>query len=133
MLRVKKITGTMQASENLDTVLAEQAALITELETALEGKASGGGGATVEMCTGEITIDAPSGESFTVYSVNSSLQTITTTISAMGGTFTAAKGTIVAIKPWSSMGSISGGCTQCFGAYAGAAFIVSDDFTLTYG
>lgn len=44
------VNGTYAGGENLDAVLAEQAALITELETALEGKASGGGGG-VETCT----------------------------------------------------------------------------------
>ena len=42
-----EIVGTMKRSEDLDTVLTEQEALITELKKALAGKASGGGGDTM--------------------------------------------------------------------------------------
>lgn len=42
-------------TEDLNTVLTEQEALITELETVLAGKAAGGGGASVETCTVNIT------------------------------------------------------------------------------
>lgn len=45
-------------AEDLNTVLTEQEALITELETVLAGKAAGGGsGGSVETCTVEITCD----------------------------------------------------------------------------
>ena len=43
-------------SEDLTAVLNEQDAIITRLETALEGKASGGGSA-VETCTVDINVD----------------------------------------------------------------------------
>jgi hypothetical protein len=42
-------------TEDLNTVLTEQEALITELETVLAGKAAGGGGGSVETCTVTIT------------------------------------------------------------------------------
>lgn len=42
-------------TEDLNTVLTEQEALITELETVLAGKAAGGGGGSVETCTFEFT------------------------------------------------------------------------------
>lgn len=42
-------------TEDLNTVLTEQEALITELETVLAGKAAGGGGGSVETCTVNIT------------------------------------------------------------------------------
>lgn len=45
-------------TEDLNAVLTEQEALITELETVLAGKAAGGGGASVETCTVTITCTA---------------------------------------------------------------------------
>lgn len=51
------VTGTHSGGEDLDVVIAEQEALIAELSTALDNKASGGGGsASVETCT--VTIDS---------------------------------------------------------------------------
>ncbi len=52
-----KITGTMKASEDLDAELTEQASLISELSTVLDGKAAGGSGGGV--CTLEIIADVP--------------------------------------------------------------------------
>ena len=53
------IVGTMQASEDLDSVIAEQAELIAELETALENAASGGGGGgSFETCTVTVSLDS---------------------------------------------------------------------------
>lgn len=50
------VTGTHSGGENLDAVIAEQAELISELESVLDSKASGsGGGASVETCTVTIT------------------------------------------------------------------------------
>lgn len=93
---------------------------------------SSGGGASVEMCTGEIVVDAPVGGNFTIWAVNENLQISTFTVNMMGGTFTAAKGTIVAIDTWSTGSAVAGGCTKCFGAHSGGAFIVTDNFTLIY-
>lgn len=91
-----------------------------------------GGGASVEMCTGEIIVDAPNMTDFTVYAVNENLQTVVLTVDCMmGGSFNAAKGTIVAVAPWSSVGYESG-CVRIFGSMTGAAFEISDDFKITY-
>lgn len=48
-------TGVAGKTEDLTTVLNEQEALITELETVLAGKAAGGGG-SVETCTVNVNI-----------------------------------------------------------------------------
>lgn len=53
------VTGTHEGGEDLDAVISEQATLITSLQTALENKASGGSGRSVETCS--LTI------SFSVY------------------------------------------------------------------
>lgn len=45
------VTGTMSASEDLDSVLDTQEADLNELLTILDGKAAGGGGASIETCT----------------------------------------------------------------------------------
>lgn len=94
---------------------------------------SGGGGASVELCTGTITVDAPNMNDFTVKSLNENLGVSTFTLGAMsGGTFTVAKGTIFVIYPWSSMVNISGNCEKIFATYGGGAYIATGDFTLTY-
>lgn len=98
--------------------------------TASSGGSSGGG--SVEMCTGTVIIDAPLSGTITIWAVNENLQVSTFELDMMGGTFTAAKGTIVAINEWSTYSIESGGCTRCFGSFDGAAFIITDDFTLTY-
>lgn len=96
------------------------------------GGSNSGGGATVEMCTGTLVVDAPNMNDFTVYSVNENLEAATVTLDAMdGGTFTAAKGTIVAVTPWCSHGNYNG-CTKCFESVAGMAVVISDNFTITY-
>lgn len=75
----------------------------------VEGSHSGGsgGGGSIETCTGLVQVDAPNMTDFTVYSINSDLSVVTITLDAMdGGQFTAAKGTLIAITPWSTMGVI---------------------------
>lgn len=42
--------------ENLDEVLEDQDDIIAQIQTALQGKASGGGGGSVETCTLNITV-----------------------------------------------------------------------------
>lgn len=55
------VTGTHSGGEDLDAVIAEQAELIAELETALENAASGGGGGkSFETCTVIVTVDRSS-------------------------------------------------------------------------
>lgn len=94
----------------------------------------GSGGESVEMCTGAITFDAPTMDTHVVYAVDSNLQVVTTSASMMDGdcTFSVAKGTIVAVAPWTSMCNIGGNATQIFSTAAGGAFIVNGDFTLEY-
>lgn len=92
-----------------------------------------GGGGSVVMSSGSITVDAPNMEDFTVYAVNGNLQVATTVLDAMsGGSFQAVKGTIIAIKPWTSM-CFKSGCTAIIESYNCGVYIVdSDSFTLTY-
>ena len=52
------VTGTHEGGEDLTAVINEQAALITELETALESAASGSGGASFETCTVTVSLDS---------------------------------------------------------------------------
>lgn len=44
------VTGTHAGGENLESVISQQEALITELSTALDNKASEGSGGTIETC-----------------------------------------------------------------------------------
>lgn len=107
--------------------------MISQISTLVAQKANPPSGASVEMCTGTFVIDSPTNDDFTVYAVSENLQVTTTVFGAMnGGTFQAAKGTVVAVTPWTSRGTASGGCAECFGTIAGGAFIVMDDFILTY-
>lgn len=128
--------GTVGLDDTIDNELDAQAALLEEIMTTLESKAApdSGGGVSVEVCNGIIVVDAPNMEDFTVYALNSSLVTETISIDAMmGGTFSVAKGTIMAVTPWTSTDSISGECVKCFdSSYDGAAFLVNGDFTLTF-
>lgn len=98
------------------------------------GGSSSGGGSSVEMCTGKIIVDAPNMNNFTVYAMDENLQVSTLTIDRKkGGTFTVAKGTIVAVTPWSNLESgVSGNCSECYHSSFGAAFVASGDFTLIY-
>lgn len=51
------VTGTHTGGEDLDTVISEQATLISELSTILDNKASGNGsGSSLETCTVTITV-----------------------------------------------------------------------------
>ena len=112
-------------------------ALITRVNAAKNIAASlpeaGGSGGDVEMCTVTIEINAPSFDDFTVYSSNSNLQVVTTTVDSMsGGTFQAAKGTIAVVTPWHNMGLDS---NQIFGtAYNGGAgaWIITEDCALNF-
>ena len=100
-----------------------------------EGSSSGGGGGVaVEMCTGIVTVDAPNMTDFTVYTINENLAISTITLNSMnGGTFSVAKGKIIAIKPWSTMYQSTGGIEECFpAALSGGAFMVTDDFELIF-
>lgn len=45
------VTGTHSGGEDLTAVINQQATLISQLETALQNAASGGGGGSVETCT----------------------------------------------------------------------------------
>lgn len=100
---------------------------------ALPDAGGSGGGATVEICNGEIIVDAPNMTDFTVYAVNENLQVSIITLDAMtGGTFGVAKGTVIAIKPWSSMVTFNGNCSQCFANSSGGAYTVTGDFSLTF-
>lgn len=74
--------------------------LINKANSLPEAGGSGGGG-SVEMCTVTIVVNAPNFNDFTVYSSDSNLQIVTTTIPGRtGGTFQAAKGTIAVVTPW---------------------------------
>ena len=129
------LTGaqTIKGDANLKAENIAEGVSIFGITGTHSGGGSGGGG-SVEMCTGTLVIDAPTPDDFTVYAVNENLQVTTTVFGMMsGGTFQAAKGTVVAITPWSTLSLVSGGCTKCFGMMGGGAFVVSDDFTLTYG
>lgn len=94
---------------------------------------AGGGGASVEMCAGEIIVDAPTFDNFTVYAMDENLQVSTFTIEMTGGTFTVAKGTIFVVTPWTGSDSgASGNCSECYYSMNGAAFVASGNFTLTF-
>ena len=101
--------------------------------TAASLPSAGSGGGNVQMCNGTINVDSPNMDDFTVYSVNSSLQTVATAIDAMGGSFQAAKGTIIAVTPWTSLSTCSG-CTKICTSLNGGVYIVDEDyFTIVYG
>lgn len=96
------------------------------------GQASGGSGESVEMCTVTIEVDAPIMTDYTVYSSNSNLQVVTTTVGSRGGTFQAAKGTIVMVTPWEGTSRED---NQIFGTpFSGGCgvWIITENCTITY-
>ena len=115
--------------DRINNEVSTQTNLIKQIQTALQNKAAGGSGSGIEMCTVTIEVLAPALENFMVYASNSSLQVIATELSAAGGTFQAAKGTIAVVTPWESMARDS---NQIVGNYGGGAWIITEDCTIAY-
>lgn len=125
---------TIQGDSNLIASNIKSGVSIFGVNGSYEGSGGSSSGGSVEMCAGTILFDAPTMDTYVVYAVDSNLQVVTTSASMMDGdcTFSVAKGTIVAITPWTSMCNIKGNATQIFSTIAGGAYIVNGDFTLTY-
>ena len=97
-------------------------------------EAGGGGGASLEPCIVNVEVGAPNFNDFTVYYTDASLQSATTILDAMaGGTFTAAKGTVFAITPWSGASFDGANITRCFAGSAGAFIVTGSPATITFG
>ena len=97
----------ISGGENLDAVLAEQAALITELETALEGKASGG--ASVETCT--VTINEIGGSIDSIaYTTIENGQTISKYVDSPNQNISIAcvRGTLLFLESAGTTGQLTG-------------------------
>ena len=93
---------------------------------------SGGSGSVVEMCTGTLDITSPLGENrIVIYSTNENMQYVATKMPAMGGTFTAAKGTLFVVDTWTTY-STAVGCTQVIYNNKVSAFMMDGDCTLTF-
>ena len=121
----------MSNKSRLQTNNTNLQALINKAN-ALPDAGGGSGGGSVEMCTVTIKVNAPVMNDYTVYSSNSNLQVVTTTVSSGGGTFQAAKGTIAMVTPWESM---SNDDNQIFKtAYNGGCgvWIITENCTITY-
>lgn len=72
---IDRVNGLPEAGgENLDTVISEQDSLISQIQTALQGKAAGGGG-SVETCS--VQIGGFSDPETSVYYVDLSGQLVT--------------------------------------------------------
>ena len=98
------------------------------------GAASGGGGGSVETCTVNYVVDAPTMNQPTIYYTNSSLSATLIQSSTMGISFQVAKNTIIYFDTgWSAMSTVSGGATLIGYALERAAFVITGNCTLTYG
>lgn len=105
------VTGTHSGGENLDSVIAEQQALITELSSVLDSKAAGGSGASVETCT--VTLKRQSRFfNGTAHYTDENLEKVIFAFSgtATSATITVAKNTIVFFTDGATGVVANGGC-----------------------
>lgn len=92
------IVGTMRRGEDLEAVLTEQEQLITTLQETLNGKASGGGGGSVEAWTGTVDGGMHLGMEFNVYYLDETFTPHTFVIPCLTQeTITIAAGTFVVV------------------------------------
>ena len=137
---IRELTGASGALnlDAMDFLISEtnnevdsQAKLIAQIIGALDNKAVGG--KNVEMSTCTVVVYVPNMQDFTVYYLNDSLQATTIVLDAMtGGTFQAAKGTIIAIKPWSSMAKAEGATEFMSNGYCGVYAVDDNVCTLSF-
>lgn len=120
--QITRITNEVNTQENL----------ITQITTALQGKAAGGGDSvSIETCTGIIEIDSPI-SGFNCYYVGADMQIHTCAVPQSGAEIIVAKNTILSVDSWSAMGVVSGGAELLTYATISASFQITGDFTLKY-
>ena len=125
-----KRTGTF----TIDNELTAAASLVSQIATALEGKAAGGSGGNIETCTVQfIRASKLDFLDLSVFYTDSSLNFINTRISGEQGVIQILKNSILYISGWSSFSTASNGANIIIPYSMGAiGYVIVDDCTLTY-
>ena len=121
------VLPTAGTSEDLTALLDEQEAIITELETALEGKAAGGG---PEICTGTIQQTSYPGYDAVVYYTNADFESETLILDGSKTTYTISvpKGAVMVVCDGFSYNRV--GIDQILDAGGVEVFFVTGDFSM---